>query len=359
MYQMPIVYPLPNRVLTRALRWFLLCVAVLCLICTVQAQATVTEGSTLQRVRENDVVRCGVHSTSKPGFSEVVRGDTRGFEADFCRAIAAATLGDARKVDFRYFSVNSRFMSLSLNEMDVLIRSTTWTSERDSNFVFGPIIFYDEQAFLVAEDSPIRQLEDFNNQTICVNQGTTTETSLALLDQIPNIQARILPTPSYDSAQEQYLAGSCQIWSADRSTLVARRSELANPEQHRFLDLGVVFSKEPLAPVMQKGDSQWADIVRWTVYATILAEELNINSTNAKLMRDTGRNAAVKRLLGVQGAGTSLETLGLAPDAFFKVIQQVGNYGEIFERNLDSLGIVRGQNALYTRGGLLYAPPLR
>lgn len=323
------------------------------------AQDSATGMSTLEEVRARDAVRCGVHLTSTPGLSMVVREDFRGFEVDFCRAIAAAVLGNARKVNFVPVSARTRFGSLERDEMDVLVRSVTWNSGRDSRFVIGPIIFYDEQGFLVRNDLPVQTIRDFVGQKVCVVGRTTTEENLLLLQQIQSIDFTIVQASDYLDAQERYLRNECTIWTADRTQLIAHRSTLVNPQSHRFLDLGVIFSKEPLAVVVQRGDDEWADIVRWSIFATILAEEMGINSNNVREKYANSRNANIQRLLGVEGAGATPELLGLSADAFYKIIAQVGNYDEIYQRNFSNLGLARGLNALYSDGGLLYAPPMR
>lgn len=336
--------------------------SVLCLILVLSSILFAQESgaeSTLEEIRARGAVRCGVHLTSTPGLSVVVREDFRGFEVDFCRAIAAAVLGDSRAVNFVPVSARSRFGALERDEMDVLVRSVTWNSGRDSKFIIGPIIFYDEQGFLVRNDLPVQTVRDFAGQSVCVVEKTTTEENLQLLRQIENINFSVVQASDYLDAQERYLRNECTIWTADRTQLVAHRSALVNPQSHRFLDLGVVFSKEPLAVVMQRGDDGWADIVRWSIYATILAEEMGINSGNVREKRANSRNANVKRLLGVEGSGATPELLGLSSDAFYKIIEQVGNYDEIYQRNFGNLGLARGLNALYSNGGLLYAPPMR
>lgn len=340
--------------------------SLLCMLCviftltsSVFAQDGSTESSTLEEIRARGAVRCGVHSISTPGLSVIVREDFRGFEVDFCRAIAAAVLGDSRAVKFVAVSARSRFGTLERDEMDVLVRSVTWNSGRDSKFVIGPIIFYDEQGFLVRNELPIQTARDFAGQRICVVEETTTEENLLLLKQVESIDFTVVQARDHSDAQDRYLSNECSIWTADRTQLVAHRSGLVNPQAHRFLDLGVVFSKEPLAVVVQRGDDSWADIVRWSIYATILAEEMGINSGNVREKRANSQNANVKRLLGVEGSGATPELLGLSSDAFYNVIEQVGNYDEIYQRNFSILGLPRGLNALYSNGGLLYAPPMR
>jgi general L-amino acid transport system substrate-binding protein len=307
---------------------------------------------------------CGVNG-SLPGFSFLDdAGEMTGFDADFCRALAAAVLGDPEAVEFRALSTDQRGPALQTGEVDVLIRNTTWTVSRDTSWgLFAPTTFYDGQAIMVNSAlTDATTIEDLDGATICVQSGTTTELNLADtfasagLTYEPAVFADIDPT--YQAYEEE----RCDAVTSDRSQLVARRTAFANPDDHVILE--DVLSKEPLGPVAPLGDEQWFNIVKWTVYATIEAEELGITSETVEDDVANSEDPVVQRLLGVTPADAEpFESgLGLDPDWVVNVISQVGNYGEIFERNLGAgtpFELERGLNALWTEGGLLYAPPYR
>jgi general L-amino acid transport system substrate-binding protein len=307
---------------------------------------------------------CGVNG-SLPGFSFLDdAGEMTGFDADFCRALAAAVFGDSEAVEFRALSTDQRGPALQTGEVDVLIRNTTWTVSRDTSWgLFAPTTFYDGQAIMVNSTlTDAATIEDLDGATICVQSGTTTELNLADtfasagLTYEPAVFADIDPT--YQAYEEE----RCDAVTSDRSQLVARRTAFANPDDHVILE--DVLSKEPLGPVAPLGDDQWFNIVRWTVYATIEAEELGITSETVADDAASSEDPVVQRLLGVTPADAEpFESgLGLDPDWVVNVISQVGNYGEIFERNLGAgtpFELERGLNALWTEGGLLYAPPYR
>ena len=300
---------------------------------------------------------CGVNG-GLPGFSflEEGEGTWSGFDVDYCRAVAAAVLGDADAVEYRALTANDRGPALQTGEIDVLIRNTTWTVSRDTSWgLFVPTTFYDGQGMLVRESVGAETLEDLEGATICVQSGTTTE--LNLTDQMralgvdfsPQVFADIDPT--YDAYEE----GRCDAVTSDRSQLVARRTAFANPAEHVLLD--VVMSKEPLGPVVPLGDDAWFNVVKWVVFATIEAEELGIDSTNVEDMVGN-ENPVIARLLGADGD----LGLGLEPDWVVTMISSVGNYAEIYDRNLGPgtpFDLDRGLNSLWTEGGLLYAPPYR
>jgi general L-amino acid transport system substrate-binding protein len=302
---------------------------------------------------------CGVNG-GLPGFSflEEGEGTWSGFDVDYCRAVAAAVLGDADAVEYRALTANDRGPALQTGEIDVLIRNTTWTVSRDTSWgLFVPTTFYDGQGMLVRESVGAETLEDLEGATICVQSGTTTE--LNLTDQMralgvdfsPQVFADIDPT--YDAYEE----GRCDAVTSDRSQLVARRTAFANPAEHVLLD--VVMSKEPLGPVVPLGDDAWFNVVKWVVLATIEAEELGLTSANVGV-RQPSTNPVVRRLLGAEGELAA--GLGLANDWVVTTISAVGNYAEIYDRNLGPstpFDLDRGPNSLWTEGGLLYAPPYR
>ncbi len=307
---------------------------------------------------------CGVNG-SLPGFSFLDdAGEMTGFDADFCRALAAAVLGDSEAVEFRALSADARGPALQTGEVDVLIRNTTWTVSRDTSWgLFGPTTFYDGQAIMVNSTlTDATTIEDLDGATICVQSGTTTELNLADtfasagLSYEPAVFADIDPT--YQAYEEE----RCDAVTSDRSQLVARRTAFANPADHVILE--EVLSKEPLGPVAPLGDDAWFNVVKWTVFATIEAEELGITSETVEDDAASSENPVVQRLLGVTPADADpFESgLGLDADWVVNVISQVGNYGEIYERNLGAgtpFELERGLNALWSDGGLLYAPPYR
>ena len=305
---------------------------------------------------------CGVNG-ALPGFSflDEATGDYTGFDVDFCRAIAAAVLGDAEAVEFRNVATDQRGPLLQSGDIDVLIRNTTWTVSRDTSWgLFGPTTFYDGQAIMVNSTlTDATTIDDLAGATVCVQSGTTTE--LNLTDRLDD---SITPQtfPEIDPTYAAYEEGRCDAVTSDRSQLVARRTAFENPADHVILE--EVMSKEPLGPVAPLGDDQWFNIVKWVVYATIEAEEQGITQANVADTAETSDNPVVLRLLGQTVPDTDPfdSGLGLDPDWVINVISAVGNYGEIYERNLGAgtpFELERGLNSLWTEGGLLYAPPYR
>jgi general L-amino acid transport system substrate-binding protein len=291
-----------------------------------------------------------------------------GFDIDFCKAVAAAVLGDPEAVEYVALTAQQRFTALQSGEIDVLIRNTTFTSSRDGGegATFLHTTFYDGQGMMVRTDSGFTALEDLANTAICVLSGTTTELNLAT--RFADIPYEPLTFEDNEVLQAAFVAGQCDGWTSDKSQLAGVRS--AFPEAEGGPDAVVIldetFSKEPLGPAVRDGDSQWAQVIDWVVYATILAEELGIESGNLDSFADT-ENAEIRRLLGLEitgDDGTSVFDAGLGLDAGWAadVIAAVGNYGEIFDRNVGpdtALGLSRGVNDLWTNGGLQYAPPNR
>jgi general L-amino acid transport system substrate-binding protein len=322
-------------------------------------------GETLAAVQEADVVRCGTRD-DLPGFATVdANGDHVGFDADFCRVIAAAVLGDATKVEFVDVATEDRFTALQSGEIDVLVRNTTWTATRDGTegVTFLQPTFYDGQGMMVAADSGITDVAGLEGGVVCVAAGTTTEGNVAteferLGLQVPEIQ-------SFDDVnllQQAFQEGRCDGWSSDRSQLTGLRSNYPDGPDALVILEGT-FSKEPLAPGVRDGDSQWAQAVEWAVFATIQAEEFGITSENVDQEQESD-NPSIRGFLGSEvegdeGAAVLDPGLGLPTDFAFQVISQVGNYGEIYEEHITPLGLDRGTNALWTDGGLLYAPPYR
>lgn len=311
----------------------------------------------LALVQSRDQLICGING-SLPGFSflDAASGDTTGFDADFCRAVAAAVLGDPAKVEFRALNADARGPALQTGEIDVLIRNTTWTVSRDTDWgLFAPTTFYDGQGMMVRSADGISSLADLQDATICVQTGTTTELNLADVFRAEGIDFTPLPFGEIEQTYSAYDEGTCDAVTSDRSQLLAQRSTLGTPGDHVILD--EVMSKEPLGPVVPRGDDDWFAIVRWVVFATIEAEEQGITTDNVEEMVGSD-NPVVARLLGADGD----LGLGLDPDWVVNVILAVGNYGEIYDRNLGPgtpFELERGPNSLWTEGGLLYAPPYR
>jgi general L-amino acid transport system substrate-binding protein len=318
-------------------------------------------GETLSAVQDAGVLRCGVRD-DLPGFNTVdASGEHVGFDSDFCRVIAAAVLGDATAVEFVDVETENRFTALQSGEYDVLVRNTTWTSSRDGTegVTFLQPTFYDGQGMMVRSDSGITDLDGLAGRTVCVAGGTTTEGNVATEFARIGLQApTILPFEDVGLLQQAFQEGRCDGWSSDRSQLTGLRS--AFPEGADSLSiLDVTFSKEPLAPGVRDGDAEWAQVVEWAVFATIQAEEFGITSDNLQ-ENLTSTNPSILAFLGQEVDGAVLDPgLGLEPDFAVDVIEQVGNYGEIYDANITPLGLERGQNELWTNGGLLYAPPYR
>jgi len=318
-------------------------------------------GETLKAIKARGKLVCGVNG-QLPGFSFVdPQGNWSGFDADFCRVLAAAIFGDATKVEFRPLTTQERFTALQTGEVDVLIRNTTWTLVRDTDLGlnFTVTTFYDGQGIMVRKDKGYTKLEDLNGATICVQKGTTTELNLA--DAFSTAGLNYTPATFEDINQTYgtYAEGRCDAVTSDKSQLSSvARGALPDPENHVILD--VTLSKEPLGPVVRHGDDQWLDIVRWAVFATFFAEEKNITSANVDQVKASTTNPEIKRFLGLEGdLGTKL---GLSNDWAYNIVKQVGNYAEIYDRNLGpntKTYIPRGLNSLYTNGGLLYSSPFR
>jgi general L-amino acid transport system substrate-binding protein len=322
-------------------------------------------GGVLAQVQERGSVNCGVNE-AVPGFGVATEGgEYEGFDIDFCRVVAAAVLGDANAVEFMPLTAEQRFTALQSGEIDVLIRNTTFTASRDGaeGARFLHTTYYDGQGMMVKADSEFQNLEDLAGATICVLSGTTTELNLETTFQSQNIQYTPLPFEENDPLQQAFIQDRCDAWTSDISQLAGVRSSWpenqGGPEGLRIME--EIMSKEPLGPAVRDGDDDWADAVNWAIYATILAEELEVTSENVE-SADT-ENPDVARLLGQPVEGEPFDPgLGLEADFAVTVIRDVGNYGEIFARNIgeDSpLALERGLNALWTDDGLQYAPPFR
>jgi general L-amino acid transport system substrate-binding protein len=317
-------------------------------------------GATLDTVKRRGAVTCAVN-TGLAGFSLPDRqGDFRGLDADTCRAIAAAVLGDAKKVKFVPATAQQRFTLLQSGEVDVLVRNTTWSLLRDTEqgFTFAPVTYYDGQGFMVPKKAGINSAKELDGATICVQPGTTTELNLSDYFRTNHLSFTPLVIEKLDEVENAYFAGRCDAYTTDRSGLAGTRAAKAPvPEDHVILP--EIISKEPLAPAVRHGDDEWFDIVKWTVFALIGAEEKGITSANVDAMTESA-DPEVKRMLGMSpGMGAALH---LDNKWVYNIVKQVGNYGEIFERNLgkaSALKLERGANNLWSRGGLMYAMPFR
>ncbi len=316
----------------------------------------------LAAVQQRDSLVCGING-ALPGFSQLdeASGTYSGFDVDFCKAIAAAVLGDPNKVEYRALSTGQRAPALQTGEVDVLIRNTTHTASRDTSWgLFAPTTFYDGQAIMVPAAAGVTSAAELDGATICVQSGTTTELNLSDYFRALGVTYTPQVLQDIDPTYQTYESGACDAVTSDRSQLAARRTTMADPSAHVILP--DVMSKEPLAPVVPLGDDQWFNVVKWVVYALIQAEESGVTSANvadvvATLTADPDTDPVVARLLGVSGdLGTYF---ALPNDWAAKAIAAVGNYGEVFERNLVPIAIERGLNDLWTNGGLMYAAPYR
>jgi general L-amino acid transport system substrate-binding protein len=322
--------------------------------------ATVGYGETLKAVLARGRLVCGVNAQLL-GFGAVdADGNFSGLEVDYCRALAAAIFGDASRVEFRAVTVRERFTALQAGEIDVLSRNTSWSLVRDTelNGNFVRTLFYDGQGIMARQAAGIVALTDLNDTMICVQAETSAELNLSDVLAVEGISYTPLVFEDADLMLEAYASEQCDALTMEKSALIARRVALADPENHTILD--VTISKEPLGPMVRHGDDQWFDIVQWTVFALFAGEEFGITSANVDAMLDTATNPEIRRLLGVEGElGPKL---GLSVDWAYHIFKAVGNYEEVYNRNLGPntpAYLPRGLNKLYTDGGLLYAPPFR
>ncbi len=315
--------------------------------------------STLTKVLKRGQLLCGV-SQGLPGFSNPDKqGRWTGIDVDFCRAVAAAVLGSAKKVKFIPMSSKERFTALQSGEIDILSRNTTWSMQRDTalGFDFIGVNYYDGQGFIVRKNANVKSALELDGASVCVNAGTTSELNLADYFRAHGMKYEIVTFEKTDEVVAAYDNNRCDVYTTDQSGIYANRLKLRNKDDHMILP--EVISKEPLGPLVRQGDSQWSDIARWTLFAMINAEELGLTSKSIRRMR-ADKNPKIRRFVGREGSFG--KNLGLKKNWAYNIIRQVGNYGESFERNLGAgspLGIKRGLNELWTKGGLVYAPPLR
>ncbi len=329
-------------------------------IAAVSVMAGVASAGTLEDVKANGVLKCGV-STGLVGFAAPdANGNWEGFDVAICRAVAAAVLGDSDAVQFVPLSSKVRFTALASGEIDMLARNTTWTFSRDVDlgFTFTGVNYYDGQGFMVRKDLGVASATELDGATVCIQTGTTTELNLADYFRVNGMSYEPVPIENNAEAQQQYLSGACDVYTTDASALAATRASFENPDEHMLLP--EIVSKEPLGPLVREGDEPWGDIVRWTLNALITAEELGVTKANLEEMAAGTNNPEINRMLGTEG--NLGEMLGLDADWAQRVIAVGGNYGEIFESNIGEgtpIALSRGLNALWTQGGLIYTPPFR
>ncbi len=332
---------------------------VLGLIAALGFASSAASAGTLDTVRSRGTLNCGANG-QLPGFGlPDAQGNWTGLDVDYCRAIAAAIFNDPTKVKFVALTAKDRFTALQSGDIDVLIRNTTWNLSRDTQLGLNAtaVNYYDGQGFMVRKSLKLNSALELNDASVCVQQGTTTEVNLADYFRSNRMRLKSVTFASLDEAVQAYDSGRCDSFTTDASSLYGVRLKLAKPDDHVVLP--EIISKEPLAPFVRHGDDHWFDIVKWVHFAMVNAEELNVSKSNVdeRLKSD---NPEIKRLLGTEG--NYGEQLGLTKDWAYRIVKHVGNYGDVFERNLGQgspLKIARGLNALWTKGGLQYAPPIR
>jgi len=317
-------------------------------------------GATLDAVKKKGFVQCGI-SDGLPGFSYAEAGGKyAGLDVDVCRAVAAAVFGDAEKVRYSPLTAKERFTALQSGEIDILSRNTTWTSSRDAGMGmnFTGVTYYDGVGFLVNKKLGVSSAKELDGATICIQAGTTTELNVSDYFRANGMKYTPITYDRSDESAKSLEAGRCDVLTSDQSQLYAQRIKLANPDD--YVVLPEVISKEPLGPAVRRGDDEWFAIAKWSLFAMIGAEELGITSANVEDMAKNAKNPDVARMLGAEGNfGNDLK---LPKDWAVQIVKQVGNYGEVFERNVgmgSALKIKRGLNAQWNKGGILYAPPVR
>jgi len=314
---------------------------------------------TLDDVKAKGFVQCGVNP-SLIGFGVAdEKGEWTGLDVDFCRALAAAIFADPTKVKFSPLNAKERFTALQSKEIDVLSRNTTWTMSRDSSLglMFAGVVYYDGQGFMVRKSLGVSSALELSGAKVCAQTGTTTELNLADYFRSHNMPYEVVAFEKNEEVLQAYEAGRCDAYTTDASGLYAERLKLTNPDDHMILP--EIISKEPLGPAVRQGDDRWFTVVKWTLFALINAEELGLTKQNVD-EKKTSDNPEIKRLIGVEGDfGTGI---GLTNEWAYNIVKNVGNYGEIFDANVGpstKLGIARGLNNLWSKGGIQYAPPIR
>jgi len=321
--------------------------------------ASAEGGGTLDTVKQRGMLDCGV-TQGLSGFSSPDdQGNWTGFDVDMCRAVAAAIFNDQTKVKFTPLSTKDRFTALQSGEIDILSRNSTWTLSRDASLgiTFVGVNYYDGQGFMARKSLKVNSALELNGASICTQTGTTTELNLADYFRANKMKYEVVAFANADETIKAYDGGRCDVFTTDVSQLYAQKLKLASPNDHVILP--EIISKEPLAPAVRRGDDQWFDVVKWTLFAMLNAEELGVSSRTVDEALKSDK-PDVKRLVGTEG--NYGEQLGLTKDWVVRIIKLVGNYGETFERNLGSgskLNIARGLNNLWTKGGIQYAPPIR
>ena len=324
--------------------------------------ASAASAAVLDDVKAKGFVQCGVKTGLAGVASPDAAGNWTGFDVDYCKAVAAAVFGDATKVKYTPTTAQSRFTALQSGEVDMLARNTTWTISRDTalGFNFRTVNYYDGQGFMVTKGLNVKSALELSGAAVCVQSGTTTELNLADYFKANSLEYKPVVFEKLEEVNAAYQAGRCDVYTTDQSGLYSLRLTLTNPDDHVILP--EIISKEPLGPAVRQGDDQWFDIVSWTHYALVQAEEFGITQANVDEIKSTTTNPDIMRFLGSE-ADTKIGTdLGLTNDWAYNIIKGVGNYGEVFERNIGAstpLKIERGVNALWTKGGLQYAPPVR
>ena len=319
------------------------------------------QAGTLDDVRAKGHLQCGIN-TGLVGFAFTDdQGNWKGFDVALCEGVAAAVFGDASKVKYTNLTGKTRFEALKAGEIDMLSRNTTWTYSRDVDLklTFLGVNYYDGQGFIVPASLGVSSASELDGASVCIQTGTTTELNLADYFRSNNMNYEPVPIETNEEARQNYLAGRCDVYTTDRSGLAATRASLDNPDDHVVLP--EIISKEPLGPLVRHGDDEWGDIVRWVLNVIIIAEEKGVTSENVRAMAaEAQKDAELNRMFGTEGEYGAM--LGLSADWVVNVIAAVGNYGEIFETYLGvntDIGLERGVNALWTDGGLIYAPPYR
>ncbi|MEM9148082.1 MAG: amino acid ABC transporter substrate-binding protein [Pseudomonadota bacterium] len=326
-------------------------------LATAALAAGLASAGTLDDIKAKGHVQCGV-STGLAGFAFTdENGKWHGFDVGLCRAVAAAVFGDADAVKFTPTTGKTRFTALASGEVDVLARNTTWTLSRDVDlgFTFLGVNYYDGQGFMVPKSLGVTSATELDGATVCIQTGTTTELNLADFFRVNGMSYEPLPIETNAEAQQNYLAGACDVYTTDASGLAATKATFEAPDDHVLLP--EIISKEPLGPLVREGDEVWGDVVKWTYFALLAAEEYGVTKGNADDLASSPPNPDVGRMLGSEG--NMGEMLGLPADWAVHAIKAGGNYGELFDEYLVPLGIGRGLNALYSQGGLQYAPPFR
>jgi general L-amino acid transport system substrate-binding protein len=321
------------------------------------APALAWAGPALDSIKQRGALRCGVN-TGLIGFSTPdSQGRWTGLDVDFCRAVAAVVLGDASKVQFVPTNTQNRFTALQSGEVDILSRNTTWTASRDATLgaVFAGTIFYDGQGFMVKKSANIKSATQLNGATICVQPGTTTELNLSDYFRTKKMAFRPVVVNELQQVEQAFFSGRCDVFTTDISGLAATRLKAANKDDYVILPEAI--SKEPLGPLVRRGDWEFFNIVKWTLFGLIEAEEYDVASTNVDKLKSESRDPPVQRLVGT--SGDIGKGMGLDNDWLVRALKAVGNYGEMYQRNVGPIGIARGVNAQWRDGGLMYAPPIR